>query len=237
VRGCLFVLIAAAAVLLAAAWFGAPVVASTVVGGMLQASGYTASRATVEVRSDPPLEILLGHADSVRIEGDDVAWHTFHASSLDLTLGDVDLFGRRAATVNGSISDVALGDADATTVDPPLADIAIGGLTADAGATFELPASSVERIVRAAFERALGRAIVSMSLAAPDIVRVQTGLGTVEGHLAIDSSGGLILTTPVATGTILAFDPSFPLHLTSVTSSVTAVTLNGRLDVQELLGG
>ena len=236
-RGCLFVLIAAAAVLVTVIWFAAPVLASTVVGAMLQASGYSASRSSVEVEASPPIATLFGHADVIRIEGDDVAWHTFHAASLDLTLRDVDLFARRAATIDGSIDGVQLGAGAATAPDAPTADITFTGSTADARATIEIPAAFVQRIVGDAFVGALGRQVGSVTLAAPDRVEVATALGTIEGRLSIDPNGALILTTPVATTPILAFDPAFPLQLTTVTTTAAGIRLDGTLDVEGLLGG
>jgi hypothetical protein len=237
VRGCFFVLIAAAALVVTVAWFAAPVLASTVVGAMLQASGYSAARSSVEVEASPPIAMLFGHADLVRIDGDDVAWHTFHATSLELTLRDVDLFGRRAAAIDGSIGGVRLGAGGSASPDTPTADIAVAGSANDAGATIEIPTASVERILRAAVEMAVGRPIASATLAAPDRVQVVTELGTIEGRLSIDPNGALVLRTPVSTVMILAFDAAFPLQLTAVTATANGIRLDGRLDVQELLGG
>jgi len=103
-RGCLFVLVIGAAIVAGAAWFGAPPLAATVIASILEGSGYHATSSTITVSANPPPRLLIGHADRVTIDGRGVTWRTFRASRIQLTLGDVDLFGRTAGTINGTIT-------------------------------------------------------------------------------------------------------------------------------------
>jgi hypothetical protein len=83
-RGCLFILVLAAGVIGAVAWFGSPVLASVVIDSALRGAGYEAATSTVTATADPPPKLLTGRADRVRIQGSDVDFRTFHAASLDL---------------------------------------------------------------------------------------------------------------------------------------------------------
>ncbi|HEX5824544.1 MAG TPA: hypothetical protein VFY18_08815, partial [Candidatus Limnocylindrales bacterium] len=85
-RGCLFVVLVGSAVLAGAAWFGAPPLTSTVVASVLEGSGYHAASTTIIASADPPVRLLLGHADRLTIDGHDVTWRTFRAVGVSLTL-------------------------------------------------------------------------------------------------------------------------------------------------------
>ena len=112
-RGCLFVLVLAAAVLGGFAWFGSPALASAVIEAVLDNAGYHAATTTITATSDPPPKLLLGRADRVEIDGTDVDFRTFHANRLQLTLTDVNFVARTAGKINGQIS-----GAELTTTDP-----------------------------------------------------------------------------------------------------------------------
>src|SRR4249920_860941 len=101
-RGCLFVLVLAAALIAAIAWFASAPIVSAVIGGALQANGYQSSSTTITATADPPPR-LLGHADRIAIDSSDVAWKTLRARHLALTLEGVDLFARKADAVHGTI--------------------------------------------------------------------------------------------------------------------------------------
>jgi hypothetical protein len=147
-RGCLFILLLALAVLAGAAWFGAAPVASTVITSILEGSGYHAASSTVTVSADPPLRLVLGHADRVTIDGGDVTWRTFRAARLQLTLRDVDLFGRTAGSIEGTIDGAELQTAE----DPvPTADVTIEGTGSEAAATIRVSGATVDRLVKSGF--------------------------------------------------------------------------------------
>jgi hypothetical protein len=233
-RGCLFVLVLAAAVLTTAAWFGAPVLASTLVASALQNGGYHAASSTITATSDPPPKLLLGRADRVEIAGTDVDFRTFHAASLDLVLTDVDVVGRTAARITGRITGAELKTTDgvATT-----ADVAIDGAADAADATIVVDAATVDRVVKATFQRELGVAVSGTELVAPDILRISAAGTTLEGRLSIDASGAIVLSSQLGSSPILSLDPSFPLRLRSVAAVAGGLRIGATLDAQALLGG
>lgn len=233
-RGCLFVLVLAAAVVAAASWFGAPVLASTVARAALENAGFRAATSTITVTADPPPRILLGRADRLRIVGADVDFRTFHAASLDLVLTDVDLLGRRAATIRGTIegAELATSDGPAAT-----ADVAIDGSADAAAATIDVGAAAVNDAVAAAFRRRFGVAVIGTELAAPDILRIRSAGSTIEGRLGVDATGSIVLTTALGSSEILSIDRSFPLTLRSVSVVDGNLRIAATLDAQALLGG
>ena len=234
-RGCLFVLVLAAALVAAAAWFGAPPLVSTVIGSILDGTGYRAASSTITATADPPVRLLIGHADRVTIDGRDVTWRTFRAARLGLTLDDVDLFGRTAGTIQGTITGAELQSNDAGA--PPTADVAIDGSGATAHATIRVAGAAVDRLVRARFASAYQVAVTSTALVAPNTLSVVAPGATVEGRLTIDADGALVLVTRLGSAEVFAFDPSFPLRLTAVRIVGPDLELDGTLDADALLGG
>jgi hypothetical protein len=234
VRGCLFILVLAAAVLAGAAWFGSPILASTVISTALQNAGYRASSSTVTVTSDPPPKLLLGRADRVEIAGTDVAFRTFHAASLDLVLTDVDVVGRTAGHIGGKIT-----GAEMTTTggDPTSADIGIDGAAGAADAVIVVDAATVSRVVKATFQQKLGVTVSKAELVAPDRLRISVPGATVEGQLTVDSSGAIAFSTPLGSAPILSLDSSFPLRLRSVHVENGNLRIDAVLDAEALLGG
>ena len=234
-RGCLFVLVLAAAILGVAAWFGAAPLADTVIASALDGSGFHAQTSTITATADPPVRLLLGHADKVTIDGTGVTWRTFQAARLQLTLGNVDLFGRSAGSIEGTIMGAVLRANDPGA--PPTADVTLDGTGAAAQATIRVSGSAVDRLVRARFTSSFGVAVTSTSLVAPDTLRIDASGTTVEGRLRIDDSGALVLVTGLGTAEVFRFDASFPLRLTAVRVAGTDLELDGTLDADTLLGG
>jgi hypothetical protein len=233
-RGCLFVLIVAAVVLSAGAWFGSPVLASTVITAALGNAGYSAASSTVTVTSDPPPKLLLGRADRVEISGTDVDFRTFHAATLNLVLTDVDVVGRTAARISGRITDAELRTADgiATT-----ADVDIDGAARAAEATIVVDAATVDRVVKAAFKQKFGATVTSTELVAPDILRIRSTGATLEGRLLVDADGAIALSTSLGSTAILSLDDSFPLRLRAVGVVGGDLRIDATLDAEALLGG
>ena len=233
-RGCLFVLVAGLAVVAAAAWFAAPPLTSTVIASILEGSGYHAASSTITATADPPLRLLLGHADRVTVDGQGVTWRTFRAARLDLTLRDVDLFGRTAGSIEGTISGAEL----QTTDDPaPTADVAIDGTGSRADATLRVSGATVDRLVKSGFAKEFGVTVASTSLVAPDVLRISAAGTTVQGRLAIDPTGPLVLMTAVGSVDLFRFDPSFPITLVGVRVRGADLELTGTLDPEALRRG
>lgn len=232
-RGCLFVLIAAALVVSIAAWFGAPVLASALVDGGLRSAGFEAAQTTTTVRADPPPRLLLGHADSIRIQASDVSFRTFHADALDLTMGDVDLVGRTFRTIRGTITGAEVETEDGI---PTTAGVTIDGDASAAGARIRVDGATVERVVRATLEPRIGAAIARTELVAPDVLRIVTPAATLEGRMIVDGSGAIALSTQLGSTPILSIDPSFPLRLTAVHVVDGDLRIDATLDAEALLG-
>ena len=234
-RGCLFVLVIGAAIVAGAAWFGAPPLASTVIASILEGSGYHATSSTITVAANPPPRLLIGHADRVTIDGRGVTWRTFRASRIQLTLGDVDLFGRTAGTIHGTITGAELQATGAT--DAATADVTLDGSGSNAKATIRVPGATVDGLVRSGVAKQYGVAVTATSLIAPDTLQITTSGTTIRGRLAIDAGGALVLVTSLGSADLFRFDPSFPIRLTGVRISGADLELTGTLDAAALLGG
>jgi hypothetical protein len=234
VRGCLFVLVLAAAVLSAAAWFGSPILASSVISGALDNAGYHAASSTVTATSDPPLKLLLGRADRVEIAGTDVDFRTFHAASLDVVVTDVDVLGRTAGRMSGRIDGAEMiTSAGETTT----ADVTIDGVASGADASIVVDAATVVRVVKGTFQQKFGVAVSSVKLIAPDTLRISAPGATVEGQVLVDPDGAIAFSTSLGSSPILSLDPSFPLRFRSVRVDGGNLRIDAILDAESLLGG
>ena len=231
-RGCLFVLIIAAAFVVGVAWFAGPPIASALVGTTLTAAGLDATDLDVSVEADPPVRVALGQADRVTIEGTDVDWNGLEARSLDLTLDDVSLIGPSAATVKGRLIGVELPG-----IDPPgsLATVTFEGPFDSATTTVTIDGETVEAMALAAFENALGVRPAGATLSEPNVIRIQAGPVAVSGALTIGPNGTVDVSTPLGTATIVEPDPSLPVELASVAVEGDDLVLTGTIDLGELL--
>jgi len=234
VRGCLFILILGAAVVAGAAWFGSPVLATTLIEGALRNAGYSAATSTVHATADPPPRLLLGKADRVEIRGTDVDFRTFHAASLDLVLVDVDIIGRTAGGISGRIEDAEMRTIDGVAA---VADVTIEGSGDAAAAIIVVGAGTVEQAVSEAFEREFEVTVTDVQLVEPDVLRISSGATNVQGRLEVNDAGAIALTTPLGSSTILSFDPAFPLRLRDVAVRGGDLRIDATLDAAALLGG
>lgn len=234
-RGCLFVLLVAAAVLAGIAWFASGSIVAAAVGGALQASGYQAASTTITATSNPPPRLLLGHADRISIDASDVAWKALRARHLRLTLDGVDLFAREADAVHGLIEGAELADGRGGTA--AASSIELAGPADAATATITVDRSTVEALVQAAVKQQFGVTVSAVDLLEPDRLRIVTPGLTAEASLVIDEDGSLAVSTPLGIAPIVRIDPSLPLQLRSVEVVPAGLRLVGRLDVSGLLGG
>ena len=238
-RGCLFVLLFAAIVVGSIAWFASAPIASTVVGAILDGSGFRAASSTITVTADPPPRLLLGQADRVSISATDVQWQSLRAARLSLTFDGVDLFARTATTIHGSLDDADVAADDETTGGPaaPTATIAVDGPAAAADAAITVDAATIRRLIVAAVEREFGVKATGVELVAPNRLRLAAPGATIDATLVIDERGALAVSTPLGSVEMFRVDPSIPLRLRSVTVVDGALRLDGILDVNALLGG
>ena len=231
-RGCLFILALAVIVLAVGVWVGAPPVAEALVMTGIRSAGVNSNDLDVEVQADPPLELALGRADRIVLEGSDVDLNGLHADTLDLTLHDVDLLGRTAARANGRLTGVELPD-----IDPPgsaaTVDIAGPGRTATVTITFDR--SIAEAIAAEAFEQRTGVRPTTTRLSAPNVVRFTAGPVEASGALTVGRDGSLGVTTAQEAVTMLDAAATRPIHLTGVAVQGDDLVLTGTLDVASLL--
>jgi hypothetical protein len=235
-RGCLFVLVLAAALISGVAWFGAPTIADTVVAAALRGDGFRASTVSIQAVADPPPRLLVGQADRLTIDAAGVDWHSVKAARLSLTLINVDLLARSLGSIDGTIEAATL--ADPSGLDPaPIANIGIDGPADAAWTTITVDPSSFREVVLAAVFRQFGVQATNVELTAPDQLRLTTPGATFEGTLVIDPEGSLALSTRLGTVTMLRLDPTLPIRLRSVTVDGAALRLAGVLDATALLRG
>jgi hypothetical protein len=234
VRGCLFVLIAGALLVGLLAWFASPLLASAAIGISLQNGGFSATTQTITATSDPPPKLLLGWADRVEIQATGVAFRTFRAASLDLVLHDVNVVERSARTISGTIDRASVATADGV---PTEADVRVETSGSEDVTEIVVSGATVDRVVRATFADQVGVAITRTELVAPDTLRIVTPAATLEGRLIIDASGAVAFSTRLGQSRILSLDPSFPLHLRSVSAVGGDLRIEGVLDTNRLFGG
>ena len=230
-RGCLSVLVIAALFVLGVGWFGGPPIASAVVRTALTSSGLEADDLQVTVEANPPLEVALGRADEVTVEGSNVRWNDLRAESLTLTLRTVNLIDRTAESADGFLDNV---DLAAPGADPVVASVTFAGAADAAKTTVRIDAATVEQLALDAFERALGAKPDAVTLVGPNLIRVRTRLGTVDGTMEIDS-GSLVVRASIATITLVDPGSSTPIKLTGLAVHDGSLELTGTLDVSSLL--
>jgi hypothetical protein len=231
-RGCLSVLIIAAAFLVGIVWFGGVPLAETVVEASLTSSAFEADELDVTVHADPPLVLALGRADRVEIEATGVRWEELRAGSMSMRLDGVDLLARTATTADGQFRDVELAVAGG---DPALVGIGISGPAGGARTTIDIDGPTVNRVALAAFEEKFGTRPDAADLVAPDGIRVRLGGNELLGTLRVDSDGALVVVSGLGTVRLVEPDPSIPLRLTGVSIVNGGLELTGTLDVSALL--
>jgi hypothetical protein len=222
------------AVLFAIVWFAVPLGAGWLATTALNANGFTGTNTKVEVKSDLPPRILLGHADSIHLTSTQVGVHALHAGSIDLTLGGVELFDRKFATVTGTLTTVTVFATDGKPV--TIDSVSVDGTST--AAVSRLTISNAEA-VRLAESQLQARGVVAdVSLKAPDTVAITSG-GTVT-RAKLQINGGSLQLVPTGkslpTVTLIGKGDGNPFVFTSVSIGATSVTLVGTLDLQTLLG-
>ena len=231
-RGCVSVLVLAAVFAVAVAWFGAPPLAGAAIQLGLDAAGLEARQTSVRVESDPPIEILGGHADRVIIGADDAVLQGLDIGRLDLVLGDVDLVARSFGTLDGTLTDVRVHGPSGTA---PLTKIDVGGPADAADLVATMAGRDVERLATAAINDALGLPVGGATLSEPDVLRLTIAGQGIDGRLVVEPTGGIALALPLAgTPRVPLFD-SAVIEVASVTVLGIELILTGTLDAREAL--
>jgi hypothetical protein len=234
-RSCLFQLLVTVAVVFALLWFGLPFGASWIATNALNAAGFTGTSTKVEVAATVPPRILLGHADTIRLTSTQVSVGDLHASSIDMTLSDVELVDRTIGSVSGKLTAVRVPAANGGVVTAET--VVLEGAGTNATATMTV--SSDEVTALANFQlKALGVTATSVKLAAPDKVTITVGGQARTGHLVTRNGALEVVFTGMtpSTVTLIGFGDGNPFTFTSVAVHGGSVTLVGTIDLQSLLG-
>jgi hypothetical protein len=236
VRGCLSFLLFAAILIAVVAWVGLPALAGGVIDAGLTSAGFRGRDTAVEVRSDPPFELLAGHADRVAITSRAVSSGSLTADSLSITLDDVALLDRSAAGTAGTLTGVTLHGKSGE--DVHVARIDIGGPSDGADARLRVTAAEV----RARAAAALGTAGIAVSDLTPDPPDglLVTALGRqVRGTLVINPAGAIAISIPGFSPVALVAPPDgVGIRFRSVSvASDRSLVVQAIVDLGPLLGG
>jgi hypothetical protein len=229
-RGCLSVLVLAAALVLVVAWFGGPTLAGVLIERSLAGAGYVASDTSVAVSSDPPLEILSGHADRVTIRGTRATIRDLTAARLELTLSNVDLVAGRFSRIDGELGDVVIRSADGLSI--RARSIVLRGRADSATTTVRIDQGVVEELLGVAIRRETGLSVSGVTLSEPNRIRFTAGL-PISGSFAVAPDGSLVLASSGMRFTVFSPDPD--LRLTSATVADSMLVLSGTMDLTNLI--
>ena len=234
-RSCLFQLLAPVVVVFLLLWFGLPFGASWIATNALNSAGFTGTDTKVEVAANLPPRILLGHADTVRLTSTQVSVGDLHASSIDVTLANVELIDRTIGSVSGSLTGVRVPAANGGVVTAE--SVVLTGKGTAATATLTLSNSEVATLAKTQL-KLLGINATNVKLAAPDKLTLTVAGQTKTGHL-VTKNGALQVVvagmTP-STMTLVESGNGNPFTFTSVAVNAASVTLVGTIDLQSLLG-
>jgi hypothetical protein len=229
-RGCLSVLVFAAALVVVVAWFGGPTLAAVLIEQSLAGAGFAATDTSVVVSSDPPLEILSGHADGVAIRGTRATIRGLTAAQLELTLTNVDLVAGRFSRVDGDLRDVVITSGDGSSV--RARSIELRGRANAATTTVRIDQAVLEELLGVAVRRETGLSVSGVVLSAPNRIRFTAGL-PISGTFAVSPDGSLVLASSGLRFTV--FTPDRDLRLTSATVADSMLVLGGTMDLTNLI--
>jgi hypothetical protein len=230
VKGCLFVIALAVALVGGLVWFALPPAAGWAIEAAIPRD---ALRGTIHaaVGVDFPPELLTGHADTVRlqsVDGVDAAGGTLEAGALDVTLRDVHLFDRTAARVDGNMTGVRViyGGVPIITVRR----IDVAGPTNAIVTTLSIDAAEARRRAVALLTAELGHPPDRLVLVAPDRIEAVIGGVSVAGRLVVQD-GALVAVgdNPLPTLQVIPASATGPLTLQSVTIRPDALVVTGTL--------
>lgn len=233
-RGCFSILLLGVAFIAGVTWFAGPPAAGFAVEQALAGNGFAGTATTVTVAADPPLELLLGHADSVLVRSERASVGGLEVDRLSIRLDDVDLLNRRFAAVDGQFDGVALRAGDGSTVQAD--SIRLLGLSEKATATVRIAGAVVARLAREAILRQLGLVAGDIALVAPDLIRFNIAGIPAEGRFEVAADGALYVAANFAGSPKLKIVAAGdPLDLSSVVVDGGDVVVVGTLDVERLL--
>jgi hypothetical protein len=232
-RSCLIQILVLVALVFALLWFGLPLAVGALATSALGSSGFSGTDTRVDVGANPPFELLTGHADSIHISSGNATLGDLQAATVDVTLADVDLFGRTFGTVTGTLGGVQVAAPNGDPVKIDLVTLEGPGSSTTATATMSTAAAQALAVSQL---KAVG-VTAKVSFKAPDAVVMKISSGTFTGRL-ITTNGSLILvpdSNSVPSVTLISPSGKNPFHVDSVRVGLAGLTLVGMIDVEKLL--
>lgn len=232
-RGCLSVLFLAAAFVVGGAWFGGPLLAAGIVRSALEVAGFEGRDTTVQVVADPPIEVLTGRADQVRIGSDDASVEGLGAQRLEVTLTGIDLLARTFDRLDGTLTGVSLRSDDGSRSRATM--VVLAGPQDDVEAVVRVAPSAVDDLVASAIEREIGFSVGEVALQAPDRLVFTAGPVEATGRLVVEPDGSLSLAAELPGNPRIAIlDAGTPLVFESVSVDGDLILI-GSLDLGDWL--
>lgn len=236
-RGCLFTVALAAAVVAVIVVVGLPAIAAGVLTAGVQAAGLHADDTTVTVTADPPWELVGFEADRVRVRATSATFRGFRIGALDVTLTGVSLLSRTADGVAGRLTAVTVPDVAGQPLG--LAEVTLGGGGDRITASTAIAAADARVLVAAEIAGVTGVSVPAsaVQLRPPDEVVVASP-ERITATLSVDASGDLVATAAgIAPVVLLHAGQDVPMRFTSVSVDTSGdLELAGTLAVG-LLGG
>ena len=232
-RGCLTLLVLMATILLAS-WLFLPTVAGEVVDGALGQAGFAGSPTDVSVSSDPPIELLAGHADRVIVHATDATYRELTAATVDVTLTDVSLINRTAGTVGGTLTGIRIRPASGHVL--PVSSATLSGSGSAIQARLSLSLADVSAMAASAVTSMTGSAPSNVTLAGPDRATIVVSGITVSGRVVVDAQGGLVFRPtgkgPLIVGPIDLIRPGadMPLRIRTIALTASGAILTATID-------
>lgn len=240
-RGCLTSLLVFPAVILVAAWFLLPRIASPLVSAGLGLAGFTSANQEVTVSADPPIELLTMHADRIHLSAASASFHELTMDTVDVTLDDVGLLDRTVQTLHGTLTGVVVQPGGGLPL--RLTSIVLDGSSASITANVTVSPTDLTTLAASAVQSALGSAPSKVTFAGPDRATIVVGGIGIAGRIVITSDGGLAFKpTKLPLGLDGPIDlvtpgPSVPFRMTSVrVTALGGMTIEGNVDLS-LVGG
>ena len=211
----------------------APGLAATLVQSSLADAGVQGTNTQVVVTTDPPVEVLQGHADRITITSEQATIGDLRADRLALDLIDVDLGTQAFEQVEGRLTDVDLPTASGSRIRAEQVDLA--GPANAARATVRIGGAAVEQLALETIERETGLSIGAVTLVEPDrAVFSVLGIG-VGGRFTIEPDGGLGMALDIFGNPQLSLVSGGPMRIESVAVVGGDLVLTGTIDVAGLL--
>jgi hypothetical protein len=234
-RSCLIRILVTVAIVFALLWFGLPFGASWLATNALGAAGFTGTSTHVEISATLPPRILQGHADKIRLTSTQVSVGDLHAATMDVSLNDVQLFDRTFGSADGTLTGVRVftPTGDGMTIDT----VVVYGEGTATSATLTVSSAEAERLVATQL-KAHTSLTGTVKVASPDKVTITINGQSKQGRL-VARDGSLLMvpnSTDIPTVVLLQAGSGNPFRLTTVSVGASAVTLDGTINLQSLLG-